>query len=440
MHAGKGHTACRKTIPTYVVKRYHGHVSASQDYVPRLADPLIDELLGGVPALLLVGPRAAGKTTTARRHAKSMLRLDRPAEAAAVAADPDVALTELREPILIDEWQAVPEILGAVKRAVDDEPRPGRFVLTGSVRAELTASGWPGTGRLVRVPLWGLTERELRSFRSSDSLIDLLFDGAFEAIRVLREPPNLRGYCELALRGAFPQLARQPSAAIRRRWLDAYLEQVIQRDAAAIGSARDPRLLRRYLRALAANSAGVVEHKTVYDAASINRLTAIAYDGLLEALFVIEHVPAWTTNRLSRVSRAPKRYLVDPAFFGPLLGVDIRSVLRDADQLGRVIDTFVLAQLRAEIDPSRTRPTVHHLRLEHGRHEIDLVLEADDGRVVALEIKASSAPDREMARHLIWLRDQLGDDFVAGALLHTGPRSFPIDDRIFAVPICSLWA
>ncbi len=414
-------------------------MAAAPPYIRRLTDALLAELLAGVPALLLVGPRAAGKTTTARRHARSVLRLDRPAEAAAVIADPDVALEGLLEPVLIDEWQAVPEILGAVKRAVDDDPRPGRFVLTGSVRSELTAAGWPGTGRLVRVPLWGLSERELANRASADSIVDLLFEGRLDEIRAPREPPNLRGYCELALRGSFPQLVQPRTSAVRVRWLDAYLEQLIQRDAAAIGGARDPRLLRRYLRALAANSAGVVEHKTLYDAAGINRMTAVAYDGLLEALFVIEQVPAWTTNRLARVVRSPKRYLVEPAFLGPLVGLDVRAVLRDADQLGRLVDTFALAQLRAELEPSRTRPTLYHLRLEHGRHEVDLVLEANDGRVVAFEIKASSAPDREMAQHLLWLRDQLGDDFVAGVVLHTGPRSFRIDDRILALPLCALW-
>jgi uncharacterized protein len=363
----------------------------------------------------------------------------RPAEAAAVAADPDVALADLAEPVLIDEWQAVPQVLGAVKRAIDDNPRPGRFLLTGSVGAELEAAGWPGTGRLLRWPLWGLVERELAGRAERDSVLDLLFEGAFDRIRVPREPPNLRDYCELALRGGFPQIALRGSHAIRARWLDAYLEQLIQRDAAAIGGIRDPRLVRRYLRALAANSAGVVEHKTLYDAAGINRLTAVAYDGLLEALFVVERVPAWTTNRLSRVVRTAKRYLIEPAFFGPLLGMDVRGVLRDADQLGRLVDTFVLAQLRAELDTSRVRPTVCHLRVEHGRHEIDLVFEANDGRVVAVEVKAAAAPDREAARHLLWLRDQLGDNLMAGVVLHTGPRMFRIDERIYAIPICAVW-
>ena len=431
---------CRKSIVETAKKRYLEFVPPAPAYVPRLADALIDDLFAAVPAVLLVGPRAAGKTTTARRHARTVIRLDRPAEAAAFAADPDVALADLDEPVLLDEWQEVPAVLGAVKRAVDDDPRPGRFLLTGSVRAELNAPGWPGTGRLVRVPLWGLAERELVSRARTSSVIDLLFEAAFDEIRVPRDPPNLRDYCELALRGGFPQVATQSSSAIRRRWLDAYLEQLIQRDAAAVGAIRDPRLLRRYVRAIAANSAGVGDHKTLYDAAGINRVTAISYDGLLEALFVVDRVPAWTHNRLARVARAPKRYLVEPAFLGPLLGLDVRAVMRDVDQLGRLVDTFTLAQLRAELEPSRIRPTVHHLRLEHGRREVDLVLEASDGRVVAIEVKASAAPDREMARHLLWLRDELGPDFVAGVVLHTGPRSFQIDERIHALPICAIWS
>ena len=120
---------------------------ADHKYLPRLVDSVLGELVVGLPAVLLVGPRASGKTTTARRHARSVIRLDRPAEAAVVAVDPDVALAGLEEPVLIDEWQVVPDVLGAVKRAVDDDPRPGRFLLTGSVRAELAASGWPATGR-----------------------------------------------------------------------------------------------------------------------------------------------------------------------------------------------------------------------------------------------------------------------------------------------------
>lgn len=129
-------------------------------YVPRLVDPLLEELTSGLPAVLVVGPRACGKTTTARRHVIDMLRLDRPADAAAVQADPDLALRIRDNPLLVDEWQLVPEVLGTIKRAVDDDPRPAHFVITGSSQADLTAAGWPATGRAVRLAMWGLCQRE----------------------------------------------------------------------------------------------------------------------------------------------------------------------------------------------------------------------------------------------------------------------------------------
>jgi predicted AAA+ superfamily ATPase len=130
------------------------------EYVPRLVDGMLADLLAQLPAIMLVGPRAAGKTTTARRLARSVVRLDQAGQAAAFRADADVALAAFDEPVLLDEWQEVPEVLGAVKRAVDDDPRAGRFVLTGSVWADMSAATWPGTGRVVRIPLYGLTIRE----------------------------------------------------------------------------------------------------------------------------------------------------------------------------------------------------------------------------------------------------------------------------------------
>lgn len=166
---------------------------------------------------------------------------------------------------------------------------------------------------------------------------------------------------------------------------------------------------------------------------------AAAYDQLLANLFVLEQVPAWSTNRLKRLVKASKRYIVDSSLAASGSGLSLRTVMAEGDLFGRLIDTFVLSQLRPEaalsIDPCR----MHHLRTESGRHEIDLVVEREAGRVLGIEIKACAAPRDEDAKHLHWLRGELGARFIAGAVLHTGPSIYRLGDRILAIPICALW-
>lgn len=398
---------------------------------------MLAELLAELPAVMVTGPRAAGKTTTAARHAASVVHLDRPREAAAFEADPDVALSGFEEPVLLDEWQEVPSVLGAVKRAVDHDPRPGRFVLTGSVRADLDAATWPGTGRVVRLPMYGMSVRELNGDAKRGSPLDRLASGA--ALSVPTDPPDLRGYVELALSGGFPGPALQMSAGARARWLEGYIDQLVTRDAAGIDPRRDPVRLRRYFEAYALNTAGTVSDATLLRAAGINRRTAVAYEHLLANLFVIEAMPAWSSNRLRRLSLSSKRYFVDPAVAAAALRLDADAVLRDGDLLGRLLDTFVAAQLRAECTRGEARPRLYHLREEHGRREVDVLAEVGGRDLLAFEVKASAAPGRDSGKHLAWLRDRLGERFLAGVVFHTGPGLFELDERILAAPIAALW-
>jgi uncharacterized protein len=416
-------------------KRYYRAVDR---YVDRLADRVLPRMMAALPAIMVVGPRATGKTTTARRYAKSVVRLDRPAEAAAFVADADAALRALPEPALLDEWQSVPAVLGAVKRAVDDDPRPGRFLLTGSVRADLEAETWPGTGRVVRIPMYGLTKRELDGHHTGVGFVDRLVAGGDDGVLPPAVLPDLPGYLDLALSGGFPEVLIGSAKAQRDLWLEGYLDQLITRDVAGTGG-RDPARLRRYFEALALNSAGLVEQKTLYEAAGINRKTAEAYESLLINLFVLELAPAWWNNRLSRLVKGPKRYIVDPSLIGAALRLDVSAVMRDGNLLGRLLDTFVAAQLRPEAALGETRPRLYHLREKNGRRELDIVAELRADRVVAIEVKASAAPSIDDARHLVWLRDELGDRFAGGAVLHTGPRSFSLSRRILALPIATIW-
>ncbi len=409
------------------------------EYVNRLIDTELPELIRSHPAVLVLGPRASGKTTTTRRYARSVVRLDRPAEAAAFVADADAALTVLEEPVLLDEWQAVPEVLGAVKRAVDDDNRPGRFILTGSVRADLDTATWPGTGRLIRVGLWGLNQRELEGGTSLPNPIDVLASGDPLALPVPRSAPDLPTYIEMALTGGFPDAALRLKGRDRERWLTSYLEQVLTRDAIGV-SGRDPVRLTRLFEVLALNSAGVVTDSSIFEAAGIDRKTAAAYERLLAGLFLTDVVPAWMTNRLSRLVKGSKRYITDASLMAAALRVDVPGVMRDGDLLGRVLDTFVAAQIRPELATSIQKPRLFHLRDKNGRHEVDLLAELGGHRVVAIEVKATAAPRRDDAAHLEWLRNRLGDRFVSGVVLHTGSAAFRLGERIAAVPIASLWA
>jgi uncharacterized protein len=412
----------------------------ARHYTPRIVDVLLRRRLQHHSAILIIGPRATGKTTTAERLARTTLRLDRPGEAALVRADADAALRELEEPILIDEWQIVPEILGAVKRAVDKDPRPGRYLVTGTVRGEADSPTWPGTGRLLRVPMYGLTVSEVRGRIPKVPLLDRLARGDLHERLTSPERLDLRDYAELAARGGFPEPVLRLPDAERGVWYVSYIDQLLTRDVAELSSRRDPQLLRRYLEVYALHTAGVVEQRALNEAAGIAKATGEGYDALLRNLLIVDSLPAWWTNRLKRLTKAPKRYVVDPSLALAVLRTDFDGLLRDANLLGRVLDTFVVAQLRAELPRCDTRPRLFHLRQEQGRREVDTLVEYGGGRVLAVEVKATSAPNRDDARHLIWLRDELGERFVGGVVLHTGPHTFELDERVIAAPIAVLWS
>ena len=406
------------------------------EYVDRLVDDELERVLGAFPAVMVVGPRACGKTTTSMRLAESVVRLDQPAMANVFRYDPDAALAERDEPVLLDEWQDVPEVLGAVKRSVDLESRPGRFVLTGSVSGEVEAASWPGTGRLIRVPMYGMTVREtIGAVRGRPSLAAVLRG----EVQLPSERPDLLGYLDRALTGGFPEAVRLDSPVDRRQWLDSYIDQMVGRDVGRVGERRDPNRLRRYLQAWALNSAGAADDVTIYRTVGIDRRTHVAYEQLLINMFVAELVPAWSTNRLKRLVRSPKRYVVDPAMMAAAARIGRSDVLDDAGLLGRIVDTFVASEIRSHAAVEPSRPQMFHLRTDGGRQEIDLLLEYDGGQVFAIGVTASAIPTISDGRHLVWLRDELGDRFAGGVVFHTGPEMLELSDRIKAIPVCALW-
>jgi predicted AAA+ superfamily ATPase len=406
-------------------------------YIPRFVDGVINRLIGELPGVLLVGPRATGKTTTARRFAQTVVQLDDDAVATTFALNPDSALRDLEEPVLVDEWQMVPPILAALKRTIDTDPHPGRYIVTGSVRTDLETPGWAATGRLTRVAMYGLSQREIIG-KADSTFIDKIVAGNIPT--VFRDCPDAKNYVEIALRSGYPDLVGDITWQTRQDWLEGYVEHILTRDAPEVGEVRNPTAIRQYLEAFALNTGGQVHDKTLASAARVHPDTGRAYQHLLQNLLVIENVSAWRSNRFQRLSQTPKRYLLDPALLSGIVRANPVTVFRDSDLLGRVLDTFIAAQLRAELSASSSRPRMYHLRDDHGRHEVDIVLELGGFQVVGIEVKAGAQPARDAARHLEWMREGLGDRFLCGIVFHTGRFATEIGDRILSLPICALWA
>ncbi len=247
--------------------------------------------------------------------------------------------------------------LGAVKRACDRDRRPGRFILTGSVRAETEHRTWPGTGRVTRVEMFPLTVGEL-SGSTAPTLVDRIAEGDPALTGGTRwagddasgpagagAAENLRDYVRLALQGGFPQAALGMPKRARRRWLDTYAAEVVGRDAVLAGNAVDRSRLRRYFAAYAHQCARITDDTLLYTAAGVDRRSAHAYLDLLKRIYVVSELPAWSSNRTKRLVKRPKRFLVDSSLFATATGITEAEVMRDADLLGRLVETLVVAQL-----------------------------------------------------------------------------------------------
>lgn len=404
---------------------------------PRIVDRLIaDELLPEFPAIMLVGPRGCGKSTSMAQFADTVLDLSIPGVRMATKEDPDGILAASSGCILIDEWQEAPEILGAVKRAVDADlsSTPGRFIITGSVRAAHQAGTWPGTGRLIRVRMFGLTQSELEA-NNSYNPIDAFFAPTAPAFG--RSDLSRRDYLSRIVAGRFPD-AIGLSDRGRSHWFNSYVEQLVDRDAAQITSTNHrAQKLRSVLSSCVARTAQELNKEATAKDADVARATADSYITLLEDLSIVLRTPAWHSKRLHRLNRSPKIHIADPGLAAHLLNTDTAALERDATLVGQLFETFIATELRAHIETIEQRTEMFHLRSRDG-NEVDLILERR-GQIVGLEVKSSTQVDRNDVKGLLWLKEKLGTSFHYGAVIYTGTLPFQIDDRIWAIPASSLW-
>jgi len=410
-----------------------------------VVDGELDELLSAVPALLVDGAKGVGKTATTSRRAGTLHELDEPQQRALAEADPR-RLAQGKPPVVVDEWQRVADSWDVVRRAVDADRTPGRFLLTGSAsRAHPPTHS--GAGRIVTVRMrpFSLAERGLAE--PTVSLTDL-FTG--EAEITGETTVGLEAYADEVVRSGLPGIRSIEHDRALRVELDGYLDRVAERDFTELGhSVRRPELLRRWLRAYAAATATTASFEAIRDAAaggdsSPANKTAIAYRDVLQSLRIVDEVPAWLPpgGRLARLRQRPKHHLVDPALAARLLNVGVDGLLegrgteapgpREGLLLGTLFESLVTQSVRVYAQHCEAR--VHHLRQKGGQREVDLIVERHDGRLVAFEVKLGGTVTDGDVRHLRWLRDQLDGDLAVAAVITAGNYAYRRRDGIAVVP------
>lgn len=415
-------------------------------YLPRIVDRELDELFAGLPAIALEGPKGVGKTATALRRAKTVFELDRPSDRAVVEADP-TRFESGERPVLLDEWQRLPSVWDAVRRSVDLDPTPGRVLMTGSA-VPTGASLHSGAGRIVTVRMRPLALSERGIARPCVSLANLLAGNAGELSGEV--DVGLAGYVTELVTSGFPAI-RATKGRARQALLDGYLERIAQRDFPEQGLAvRRPSALRAWMRAYAAATATNASYNRILDAATPGeadkpaRSTTEAFRDVLSDLWILDPLPAWvpSDNRLHRLAQAPKHHLADPALATRLLGVSADALLRgreggpeafrDGTLAGRLFESLVTLSVRVYAQAADAR--VGHFRTRNGDHEVDLIVERDDGRVVAIEVKMAATVGDDDVRHLTWLRERLGTDLLDAIVVTTGRHAYRRRDGIGVVP------
>lgn len=417
------------------------------DYIPRILDRQLDDLLLGLPAVAIVGPKAVGKTETASRRAQSVLDLGDEFELSLIQNDPG-RLTRAERPVLVDEWQVHPPVWDAIRRAVDRGANAGDFLLTGSA-APTKQPMHSGAGRIVQLRMRPMSLAERAISEPSVSLGALLAGG---------RPPvsgdssaGLEDYAQEITSSGFPGIRRLPER-FRKDALDGYLAAVVDRDFAELGHVvRRPGTLRAWLRAYAAATSTTTSYNSILEAATPGdadkpaRTTTVAYREILERMWLVEEVPAWTGigSIMTALGASPKHQMCDPALAARLLNVSSDALLERANpstvplpRKGSLIGAFFesLVTLSVQVYAEAHGARVSHLRTKRGEHEVDLIIERGDGKIVAIEVKLTAIPSGDDVKHLRWLQDKLGDDLLDAVLITTGPAAYRRDDGIAVVP------
>lgn len=400
---------------------------------------MIEEALGDTRVVLVNGARQSGKSTLVKmigsQRGAVQLDLDRPAVRLAARQDP-TGFVDRDTPLVIDEIQRDPELLLAIKANVDEDQRPGRFLLTGSARV-LGLRDLPDSlvGRMETIELWPFSQGEI------DGAPDRFVDALFTHGATIWHTSGLRrsDYVDRVIRGGFPESVARPQPRRRERFLDSYVADLINRDVVQLAEIERSDELRKLIQLVAARTGQLLVSRQLAAAVGVSAPTVKRHLGLLEETFLLKRVPAWSRNATSRVTRTPKIAMVDSGLAANLQRADIGQLLQPGNsQFGGLLESFVLMELARQLTWSDESVELYHFRTRD-KVEVDAVLENRQGQVVGIEVKASATPRSEDFRGLRHLAERLGDDFIAGIVLHTGDQTLPFGPKLRAMPVSAVW-
>jgi len=413
------------------------------DMVARNITNVVLKLMQDEPVVLMQGPRSVGKTTLmlqlAEKLGAEVVDLDDLTTRDSARADPALFVGG-DPPVCIDEYQHVPELLDAIKAELNRDGSAGRFLLTGSTRHDaLPQAAQALTGRLHVVDVLPLSQGEISG--RSEQFVQVLLDDPASLVTRALSTTTREEYIRRVCAGGFP-LAIDRSDLARNRWFDNFVRLTLERDVAEIDTLRKRDKLPALLARLAGQTAQVMNINAVAQDIGLTHHTVTDYTRLLEAVFLVHQLPAWGTTLTSRTAVSPKIHVVDSGLAARLLRVSPSKLAsrdpRSLQQFGHLLETFVVTESRKQLSWLEDISIIGHWRTHDGV-EVDLVIEADDGRVAAIEIKAGSRVREDDLAGLQTLRDKLGERFVSGVALYTGQRSYSPADRIYVLPVDRLW-
>ncbi|PWQ93236.1 ATP-binding protein [Leucothrix arctica] len=403
--------------------------------------PLIKEALSDTPVVLLNGARQTGKSTLAQNLNESdprrYLTLDDQVTLAAATSDPDGFISGLTGPIILDEVQRAPDLFLAIKAAVDRDRQAGRFLLTGSANVMLLPNISESlAGRMEVLSLLPLSCAEINDTPDTN-LADWLFDGEMNALNIL--PCDRAELIERLMSGGYPEAVERSTPRRRTSWFDSYLQAILYRDVRELAHIEQLTELPNLLSLIAHRSGNLLNHAELSRTSDLTQTTLKRYFTLLETLFLVYRLPAWSRNATKRLVKAPKVFIPDSGLMANLAGWSADRLAPGVGLSGGLVETFVLAELLKHLAFSEKSLTLWHYRTQNNI-EVDFILENRAGQLTGIEVKASSSIDGKDFKGLRHLQETEPKVFQRGIVLYSGREVIPFGEKLFAVPLSMWWA